>query len=146
MPAKIDLYTKYEIAKDTRLWPLALLVSKLSCIIDKSSSNLYAKSHNISQDFHAFNNLLVAFCSVVDGDRFLIVSMYVYINCLNSFLIDRKVGVWTKTSFKSRLGELEIVKLDALEASLFYVIASLEVERLSSSLKIIKPCRSFLNK
>lgn len=67
--------------------------------------------------------------------------MYIFMNCLNSYLVDSitKAGARARTNPESRFKELRIVEPNIFRALLPYAIAQLKVEILSSSLRIIKP-------
>lgn len=69
---------------------------EIICIPNKYDSNLYIKFHN-NLRFYMFNRLLKISCGltskVYNWTKFLTVSIYVCINCLNSFLIDNAAKV-----------------------------------------------------
>lgn len=70
--------------------------------------------------------------------RFLTISIYVYINCLNNFSINSKVRVRAGTSPKSRLKNPRIVKIGILRALLPCIVTSLRAKNLSNLVKVIE--------
>lgn len=95
--------------------------------------------------FQAFSDLLKTFYALSGGasDKiwFVTISIYVYINYLNSFLVDRRVKAGASPG--SGPGKLAIKKPSALKASLPYTVILLVVDILSSSLGVIIICRGF---
>lgn len=59
---------------------------------------------------------------------------YVYINYLNSFLINSRIKIGVK--LKSKLKKPKIAEFEVLKSSLLYIIALLEAKNLSNLPKV----------